>query len=195
MSNLPKCKILEIKGDWSQVRRACMTTIGKDFSGKEPSSEWKKKLLLAEHSPIRKISVCWYWPEIPYAISTHFVRHHVGCAPWVKTSREDRTLIDRATRSQMDLVSMEMEANLQSIINISRKRLCVMADKTTRVYWESFLEELKKEEPEVYSVCVPECVRCGGCPEYKGCGLFDKKWGILTTSLIERYEAYHKSMS
>ena len=37
---------------WQEIKNSAMFTVGKD-SGKYPSSEWKKKILLAEHSPVR----------------------------------------------------------------------------------------------------------------------------------------------
>ena len=40
--------------DWLKIKKACMTTVSKQASDKEPSDQWKKRLLLAEHSPIRR---------------------------------------------------------------------------------------------------------------------------------------------
>ena len=40
-----------------KIKSACMTTISKQAGTKEPSSEWKRRLLLAEHSPIRRGNV------------------------------------------------------------------------------------------------------------------------------------------
>lgn len=37
---------------WGVIKNATMTTIGKD-KGKYPDSEWKRKMLMGEHSPIR----------------------------------------------------------------------------------------------------------------------------------------------
>ena len=37
---------------WQQIKDATMTTIGKD-KGSYPDHDWKLKLLMAEHSPIR----------------------------------------------------------------------------------------------------------------------------------------------
>lgn len=147
--------------NWKKIKSACMTTISKDATDKEPSSDWKRKLLLCEHSPIRRGSISWKWPEIPYAISTHFVRHHIGIEKWVATSRSDRTGVNREERSQMDYVRMEAEANIQSLINISKKRLCMCADPDTRAYWKSTLEEIKKYDEDIYWACVPECIRTG----------------------------------
>ena len=64
----------------------------------------------------------------------------------------------------------EAEANAQTIINISRKRLCTSSSVETRKAWRSFLDELKKEEPELVSVCVPDCIYRGHCYEYQTCG-------------------------
>ena len=68
---------------------------------------------------------------------------------------------------------MEMEANIQAIINISRKRLCMSADPLTIKYWKAVLEAIKEYDEDIYWACVPECVRCGGCPEYKPCGFYE----------------------
>ena len=181
--------------NWSKIRNACMTTISKDGGDKEPSSDWKKKLLMCEHSPIRRGAISWKWEEIPYAVTTHFVRHHVGVEKWVATSRSDRTGVDRKTRSQMDCVRIEMEANIQALINISRKRLCMCADPITRSYWISLMNIIKEMEPEVYWACVPECIRCGACPEYKPCGLFEKLFENESkesiTNIYTRYDIYN----
>ena len=36
---------------WQEIKNSAMFTMGKDI-GKYPTSEWKKRILLAEHSPI-----------------------------------------------------------------------------------------------------------------------------------------------
>ena len=168
-----KARVTDFDIDWMKIKSACMTTISKE-AGKEPTQEWKRKLLLCEHSPIRRGTISWKFDEIPYCISTHFVRHHEGVEKWVGTERADRTEIkDRSQRSQMDMVPMEMEANIQAIINISRKRLCTSADPLTIKYWKAVLEAIKEYDEDIYWACVPECVRCGGCPEYNSCGYYD----------------------
>ena len=173
-----------------------MTTTSKEAGPNEPSSEWKRKLLLCEHSPIRRGSISRKWEEIPYAISTHFVRHHEGCEKWVATERTDRTGIDRAGVSQMNPVMMEMEANIQALINISKKRLCSCADPTTRKYWEKVLEAIAEYDEDIAWAMVPECVRDGGCPEYKSCGMFDHfAEGLTKEELIDmrtRYDKYNE---
>ena len=173
-NNEIKTTITDYDIDWKKIKSACMTTISKEAGDKEPSSEWKRKLLICEQSPIRRGSISWKWDQIPYAISTHFVRHHEGVEKWVGTQRADRTEIkDRSERSQMDMVPMEMEANIQALINISLKRLCTCADPLTRKYWQSVLEAIKEYDEDIYWACVPQCIKSGGCPEYKTCGFYD----------------------
>ena len=181
--------------DWLKIKSACMTTISKQAGGKEPTDLWKKKLLLCEHSPIRRSIISWKWDEIPYAISTHFARHHEGCEKFVGTSREDRTGIDRSQRSQMDYVPMEMDANIQALINISWRRLCTCADPTTRKYWMALLKEIKNYDENIYWACVPQCVRCGGCIEFNNCGFYDNLMKNATQeeqkTLMLRYDKYN----
>lgn len=191
-----KARITDFDIDWMKIKSACMTTISKE-AGKEPTQEWKRKLLLCEHSPIRRGTISWKFDEIPYCISTHFVRHHEGVEKWVGTERADRTEIkDRSQRSQMDMVPMEMEANIQAIINISRKRLCTSADPLTIKYWKAVLEAIKEYDEDIYWACVPECVRCGGCPEYKSCGYYDNLMKDAEPEeqrvLKLRYDRYNK---
>lgn len=189
-------KITYFNVDWMKIKSGCMTTISKDAGTKEPSQEWKRKLLLCEHSPIRRGDISWKWEAIPYAISTHFARHHEGCEKFIATEREDRTGVPREERSQMNTVMMEMDANIQALINISAKRLCTSADPLTRKYWKAVLEAIKEYDEDIYWACVPQCVRCGGCPEYKNCGfyanLMKNEPMEVQMSLMKRYDAYNK---
>ena len=113
-------KITDFDVDWFKIKSACMTTISKQAK-QMPGQEWRRKLLICEHSPIRRSTISWKWENIPYAISTHFARHHEGCEKFIGTERTDRTGIDREQRSQMNYVPMEMDANIQALINISAK--------------------------------------------------------------------------
>lgn len=131
-------------------------------------------MLLAEHSPIRKIIVCWKWVGLPSWVSVHFVRHKIGIEHWVQSQRTDRTGIERSNLPQGALVTHECEANAQAIINISRRRLCMQASPETRGAWRAFLEALKEHEPELAKACVPDCVYRGGCFEYESCGSFNR---------------------
>ena len=89
-----KTKILKVKGDWTEVVNDCRATVGKHPLDKEPTREFKKRILIAEHSPIRDISIKWFWGRMPHWVTVHWVRHK--WEKFVRTQRSDRTGIDRA---------------------------------------------------------------------------------------------------
>ena len=165
-----KITLRNYKDNWQDVKNATMNTIGKD-KGAYPSSDWKRRLLLSEHSPIRKLHIGWKWSDLKYWVSVHLVRHKYGIEHFVSTQRTDRTGISRDEMPQNSLVNHECEANAQALINISRKRLCNCASLETRQAWQQVKSEIALVEPELASVMVKECVyRNGLCPEMFTCG-------------------------
>lgn len=155
--------------NWQEVKNTTMTTIGKS-KGKYPDSQWKLKLLMSEHSPIRKLKFAWRWKELPYWVSVHFVRHKFGIEHFVMTQRTDRTGTTRDELTQGAHVLHECEANAQTMIAISRKRLCSCASPETREAWQLVKDEVEKNVPELAHCMVKECVYRGFCPEMFGCG-------------------------
>jgi len=185
-----KVKLLSIKGSWREVADAARTTIGLEAGTGEPSSSWRRRMLLAEHSPIRKLSINWKWYDLKSWISVHFVRHKFGIEHWVKSQRPDRGMGgNRDAAPQSTLINHECLANAQAIINISRKRLCNQASKETREAWKAFLETLKESEPELYGACIPDCIYRGWCYEYKSCGYH------LTENYKERLVKYRAGIN
>lgn len=191
-----KTRITNFNVNWLAIKSACMTTISKQ-AGKEPKKEWKRKLLICQHSPIRRGVISWKWEEIPYCISTHFARHHEGCEKFVGTSRADRTEVkDRSQRTQMDCVPMEMDANIQALMNISEKRLCTCADPLTTKYWESLLDEVEKLDEDIFWACVPSGIAHGGCTEpFSNCKLCNRILEEMPPEdrldINKRYDAYY----
>ena len=97
----------------------------------------------------------------------------------------------------MNYVPMEMDANIQALINISAKRLCMCADPITIEYWKALLEEIKKYDEDVYFACVPQCVRCGGCVEpFSECNYYNAIFKDISledqTNVMRRYEIYNE---
>lgn len=84
-----KTEILKIKGDWQEVVDDCRATVGKESLGHDPSTKFKRAILIAEHSPIRDLIVKWRWPKMPHWVTVHWVRHKWEC--FVRTQRSDRT--------------------------------------------------------------------------------------------------------
>ena len=170
-----KIELREYYDRWQSIKNATLNTISLN-KGAYPDSEYKRRLLMSEHSPIRKLTFGWRWVDIKSWVSVHICRHKFGIDHFVSTRRTDRTGTDRNELRQDELINHECEANAQAIINISRKRLCHCASPETREAWKKFLDEIvKPNEPELHSVCVKECVYRGFCPEFKTCGYHKTK--------------------
>lgn len=169
--------------NWLQVKKLAFRTIGKDTEI-YPTSDWKYKILRSQHSPIRSLVLTIEFTDIPYWVVGHFVRHKIGCEHYVKTQRSDRTGIDRDDIPQGALVDYTIVANSESLINISRKRLCTQASLETRNAWVMAVNQIALVEPELARLLVPECVYRGFCPEFKPCGYSE------TENFIERLIEY-----
>lgn len=161
-------KIIKWDVNWLEIKNLCRKTISMKDSKVEPTQKWKRELLLAEHSPLRHSIITVDIEDVPFYVMGHFVRHHVGVTPYVSTSRSDRTGVDRNERRQTDPVCMRLDLNVQSLINISRKRLCNQADPETIKVWNAVLDAVREYDEDVYWACVPEGVRSCGCTEAFG---------------------------
>lgn len=166
-------ELKDVKGSWEEVANRARTTVHKDELGKEPSDSFKRKILRAEHSPIRSLIYCFKITNLKSWVATHLVRHHVGVEKWVRTQRTDRTGVNRDELPQGAEVEMEIEANAQALINMSRKRLCSQASPETREVMEAMKEEVSKRDKFLAEVMVKECVYRGYCPEMWSCN-YDK---------------------
>lgn len=169
---------------WQEIKDDALFTIHKE-NGKYPTSKWKHDILLAEHSPIRTGKLIINVYEIPSFVIGHFVRHNIGFTPFVASLRDDRADYDKVP-DRNTLNNMRFDGNFQSFINISRKRYCNNASKETIAVWKLIMEEVKKYEPELYSVCVRECLYRGFCTEMYTCG-FSK-----TDKYKEELDEYRK---
>ena len=159
--------------DWIAVKKRALVTIGKTAKT-VPDDEWKKKLLLAKHSPIRRLQFSFYI-ECPYWVSVHLCRH-VHAQPYVRSQRNDRqSEYDRNTAPQNETVSMIWDMNAEELINIANKRLCRLASPETRLVVKEMCKQVIDILPEFEHVLVPNCVACGGvCKEMFPCGQMNK---------------------
>jgi hypothetical protein len=156
------------ESDWQWVKTCTLNTVGKT-STKAPTKKWKKQLLEAEHSPIREL---WFGIKmtIPYWVSVHFVRHHIGVNHYVQTQRTDRTGVNREELSQGEYVSHIMSINAQELMFMARKRLCKQASLETRTVMQLICSEVIKVCPELEGLLVPLCkYRNGKCSEMFPC--------------------------
>ena len=156
--------------DWKRCLYLGRVTQGHEWPENPPSSEWRKKIILSEHSPIRTLRWCIELRDIPYCNSVHFVRHKFGVEHYVRSQRSNE---DRGAERQDAPVTHVMDINAAELIAMSRKRLCNKADPTTRMIMEMIRSAVVCSDPEMKYVLVPECVYRGNrCPELKGCGRF-----------------------
>lgn len=155
-------------------------------------------MLIAEHSPIRDISIKWQWLQMKHWVTVHWVRHK--WEKFVSTQRTDRTGIPRDKLPQDEPADFTGDANVQQLIDTWRKRLCFQASNETREYAEDFKVTLHEMEPEIADALCPNCVYRGGCSEKyvatKKCDFYDrlceKISELKTTDLQARYDAYNR---
>ena len=156
--------------DWAWCKTCTLNTVGKKATT-APTDEWKKKLILAEHSPLREL---WFGfrLEIPYWVSVHYVRHHIGVNHYVQTQRNDRQdKYDRDKAPQDAMVSHIISVNAQELVQMAHKRLCNQASPETRMIMEGMCEAVIEACPEFEEVLVPLCkYRNGKCTEFYPCG-------------------------
>lgn len=170
-----KTKIKKIAVDWKEIKNECRHTDNKEDTSKEATEKFVKQLLISEHSPIRLARIKWSWDGIKSWISVHFARHWLGWEKWVSTQRTDRTGVNRDKSPQDTPVNMDVEANAQALINVSRYRLCKQASKETREYVMDLKASIKeKGQKEISNVMVPNCIYRMGCPEFDCCGHIQK---------------------
>ena len=190
-----KTEIIKIKGDWQEVVNDCRATVGKGELGHEPSTAFKKAILISEHDPIRDIIVKFRWPDIKYWVAMHWKTHIWRSR--TNTQRNDRQdNYDRNKAPQDSPIDLTGDPNVQHLIDTWRKRLCSMASPETRALAEDLKVVLHEVEPEIADVLVPNCVYRCGCPEQWGCHWFDKMVAkypdLASTDIQRRYDAYNE---
>lgn len=170
--------------DWKLALNAARFTQRKGDLDKEPSTNFKRNLIKAEHSPLRCVQYMISMYDIPYYTSVHFVRH-VHAQPFCSTSRPDidGNQLPREEQKKSDLVNLRLMISAEEILNISRKRLCYKAEKETRDVWVEVLCKLADIDPELVEACVPNCIYRGNCPEFDCCGFIKSNKGLTLKSI------------
>ena len=179
--------------DENLMRSACeMTFLGK-------SKQSLLSIYKAEHSPVRT-QIFWVeFHNIPLAVSTHLIRHHVGSTPYQLTCRNDRQggnpglpgRVDEVIRliqegdidkaiEELDWikentdretpVNLGLLINAQSLIDMAKLRICIQAHADTRHIFNVLKAEVAKVDPELAAMMVRKCVYRGGiCGEPRCC--------------------------
>lgn len=195
---------------WSRALNAARRTIGKPPLNKEPSDNWRKMVIMAEHSPIKLVEYLISFKDLRQWVGVHLLRHE-HMLPFIHSQRVDRREdIDSLTERVMSIIEEDVKSdesfnkrdylfqgepndqdfvvNAQTLINISRKRLCHCASKETREAWIAVKEAIKEFDPIMASFMVPNCIYRGRCPEMNTCGYYktdkfkkelDEYWNLI----------------
>ena len=195
---------------WSRALNAARRTIGKPPLNKEPSDNWRKMVIMAEHSPIKLVEYLISFKDLRQWVGVHLLRHE-HMLPFIHSQRVDRRKdIDSLTERVMSIIEEDVKSdesfnkrdylfqgepndqdfvvNAQTLINISRKRLCHCASKETREAWIAVKEAIKEFDPIMASFMVPNCIYRGRCPEMNTCGYYktdkfkkelDEYWNLI----------------
>lgn len=159
--------------DWIEVkRRALITMYGKGLGDiKAPDSDWKHRILLARHSPIRYLRYSFLITDVPSNVATHLCRH-VHAQPYVSSLRNDRQdAIDGDKAPRDTPVNMILDVNAEELMVIANKRLCMKAAKPTQQLVAMMCLVALDETPEFADLLVPMCKWLRGCPEMFSCGM------------------------
>lgn len=155
--------------DFIEVKRRALVTIGKKTKT-PPTEEWIKRIVEANHSPIRRLRFSFDLYGIPSWLATHLARH-VHAQPYIKSQRNDRQNdYDRNLAPQNAPVDMIWDMNAEELITIAHKRLCKQASKETREVMQEIVRQVIEVAPYMKDVLVPLCVyRNGRCNEMFSC--------------------------
>lgn len=157
--------------DYAWAKQCALGTAGKEMKTL-PTSEWIHRILEARHSPVRELTFRFVLRDIPYWVSVHLVRHHVGVNWFVQSQRNDRQdKYDRNSARQDALVTMRCSMNAEALMTIANKRLCRLASPETRQLVGMMCAEVIRVCPEFEGLLVANCIYHGGvCHEMYPCG-------------------------
>ena len=178
---------------WNRALNAARKTVGLKPLKKEPSDEWKKMALMAEHSPIKLVEYTISFTDLKQWVGVHLLRHQY-VLPFIHSQRVDRRNLDDCVEKVMAIISDDVKndpsfnkrdylfqgepndqdfvVNAQTLINISRKRLCKTASKETQEAWKAVQGAIREFDPVMASFMVANCVYRGFCPERESCGFW-----------------------
>lgn len=160
--------------DWKRCKLLALNTIGKHNASGAVSDEWKRKMLKAEHSPIRTLMFTIRM-EVPYWVSVHFCRHKFGVEHFVTSQRNDRQdKYNRNEAPQNSKVTHIMDINAAELLQMARIRFCGQSAKETREIMASICDAVLETNQEFSEVLKPKCIIHGGCNEFNPCGRYEE---------------------
>lgn len=178
-------KVTRFGPDWLTILNVSRMTQRKNPVTKEPSEEWKRKLIRSRHSPLRMIQFL-IEGEAPGFVINHLVRHTYQLPqPYVATSRTD--ILGTSERPPDTAIRpYAIYLNADALIEMAEYRLCYKASKETRTEMINMLVEVYESEPLLIEYCEPTCVKQGRCNEFKPCGYMNTpEYAMLRKSWME----------
>lgn len=163
--------------DWLAVKERALVTAGLKVKN-PPDMAWKKSILEARHSPIRRLRFAFFFEEIPYWVAMHLRTHVHDCpngdefAPYIKSQRNDRQdKYERGKAPQDQPVNMIIDMSGEQLMNLANKRLCAQASAETQAVVWQMCQQVICFCPEFEDFLVPMCDYHGGvCHEMYPCG-------------------------
>jgi hypothetical protein len=158
--------------DDALMRRACEMTLRPGLTSKASLAA----LYRCEHSPIR---TQLFWIElhgVETFVSVHLVRHKTGVEHFVQSNRDDRGGAGDEVVTRETPVNHGMLINAAALIQMSRKRLCLLSHKRTVAWWTKVRKAVFGVDADLSAFMVPECsYRNGVCPELRQCAAGPEK--------------------
>lgn len=205
---------------WDRAYAAALRTQGKDSKGKTPTDKWVVRSIMAEHSQIKLVEYRISFKDLRQWVGVHLLRHPF-VLPFIHSQRSDRDAerMNEAVDKVMSIIEDDVKndpdfnmrdyrfqgegndqdfyVNAQTLVNISRKRLCTTASRETRYAWAIVKNAIKEFDPMMAHCMVRQCVYRGFCPEmhpacqYWRTEQFTKELETYR-SVAPSYEAYLK---
>lgn len=156
--------------DWLAVKERALVTVGLKAKN-APDDKWKREILEARHSPIRRLRFSFLIEDLPSWVSVHLCRH-VHAQPYVKSQRNDRqSQYDRNKAPQDAPVNMIWDMTGEELLIIANKRLCAQASAETQAVVWQMCQQVIAFCPEFEPFLVPMCeYHNGKCHEMHPCG-------------------------
>lgn len=164
---------------WSEARNMARRTVGKNELESDVSGKFKFDIIRSEHSPARLVWFKISFKNVPTFVAQQFSRHRIATERgdfhlhetvqatdvdhFVKTQRTDRTGNKRGPQNAP--IDYDCVANIQGLIDMSKKRLCLCASVEAFEAWREVKAQIADIELLLASHMVPSCIYRGFCPE------------------------------
>lgn len=165
--NFGSAKLLDVTGwDWAlYCARKTQNSKAEFEKDKNPSDDFKRRLLISGHSPVRCVNLL-FEIELLNKSQNHLVRHGSGkdgLVQWfVSTMRSDLTGNFDLKVTRVTERSMSVAITLPNFVYMAKIRQCLKTERASRKIVAKMVSSLVESEPTVYGekFFLPNCVLC-----------------------------------